>query len=69
MYLIKTVYSYFESHAAQVCCLGSNRHYLIEAEWYIYALSNYSYKQSLVQIMACSLTSVKPLSEPMLEYC
>ena len=39
---------------------------LIEAEWRIYASVN---QPSLVQIMACRLVGVKPLSEPMLGYC
>ena len=36
-----------------------------EVEWRIYASVNYP---SLVQIMACRLVGVKPLSEPILEY-
>ena len=39
---------------------------LIEAEWRIYVPMNLS---SLVEIMACHLTSANPLFEPMLEYC
>ena len=38
---------------------------VIEDEWCIYASVNYA---PLVQIMACHLHNIKPLSEPMLEY-
>ena len=39
---------------------------LIKAKWRIYALIIWP---SLVQIMACRLFGVKPLSKPMLGYC
>ena len=38
----------------------------VKAEWRIYASEN---SPSSVQIMACRLDGVKPLSEPILEYC
>ena len=42
----------------------SSQSCIIEAEWRIHALTN---QPSLVQIVACLLAGVKPLSEPMLE--